>query len=281
VPLSPTWTFLLLAAAIAIVIPGLRTVRLLVFLGMCALIDLVGTRLPDWQRMLLQLSTLVAISLVIVFADWIGVGSMTRSEAALSRRIERARRTARATDTPAAAVTAATELSDALRDSKGVPVEWSAAIRMLRRTYVRPYEPSGLGTSPTPTRSFMIAAARYLADLRQRRTIWHEQTVGAKEEDIALRAYLDDFRVARLHASSDPAALSEATGVLDELKALPIHDPQVASVRSMLLALLRRELDDSIENRGETTTTARLADDVMAAWHSLETRFRLAPGPWN
>ena len=140
-------------------IAALRNTRFFVFLAFWSLTVVGIQALPSGTREALSVLAALLLTVVVWFAERLGLGSLTRVERDVVRRLDRAWTLGRSEsreDVLAAIRTA----DDLLQRYPAVDVRWRAAIRILRRAWSRRTEidtPSFI--TPTPARSFRIAGA--------------------------------------------------------------------------------------------------------------------------
>jgi len=221
----------------------------------------------------------LAVAIVVggAFAEQIGLGSIRGKELGYWRILRRMRATA----FDEATTDVIEGLGRLLDDSiEGVSPEWLAAARLLRRATLRR---AGNGTrSPAPmvpAGLYEVAGRAFLEDARGHRVLLHRSTVQAWHEDVAIRAFFDDYRdlipsaanIDRPMIALGPWSTSAAR-TIDQLEAFHVRDPSVDEIKSELVQLLRRELsiwtgDHSIAARRQYDIASKA---LFARWSRLE-----------
>ncbi|HEX5824819.1 MAG TPA: hypothetical protein VFY18_10215, partial [Candidatus Limnocylindrales bacterium] len=156
---------------------------------------------------------------------------------------------------------------------------WRAEFRLQRRAWLM-----RLGTSQvppsrrTPAESFKLVAIRWLTNLRLRRTIGYRSTIGAAEETIALRAYLEDIRTVLPPGplGPDPVArgpwIEQGRRAIAELDALEVRDPAARALQRKLVPLFELELEGHLTapTQEDASRYQRLSTEVLEAWAKVQ-----------
>ena len=264
--------------AAAVLIPMLRNVRFMGFLAIVSMATLASEFLPDRFGLLVRLGIAVLVVIVAGLADRIGLGSMTRTELNTDHLLDRA--DALASSGSAEDVQRAISLLDSVI-AGGEPLDgrWRAEVRMRRRVLL-----ARLGISPLPPgratreQSLRLAAYRWLTDLRYRRTIRFRPSSGARDESIALRAYLEDIRSILPQEPMGPEQrergpwVTEARHTIAELDAVELHDPGTDGVRRLLAQLVELELEMHLTapTYDDAARYDRLSAELQAAWDQVD-----------
>lgn len=274
----PVLAFLAVVWVIGVAVPSYRTFRFFAFLASASALIVVAAAFSPRLRDIVRLGAVVGVGVGVIIAERIGLVSMTSAELRLDRDLVRAKRLAGST---ADSRRTALSILDERLEDVAVDDRWRPAIRMLRRAWSKLSEPDDTRfISPTPSRSFSLAAARYLNDLRTRRTIGFRPRSGFREESMALRAYLDDVRLAMPPGAigpdeTRPGGWSEtATTTITELRRVPFRDPDVLRLRDHLADLLEMEIRMCVSaptaaDQGAYDQLAALVDEL---WRRIDAR---------
>jgi hypothetical protein len=262
----------------AVLIPGTRNVRFLAFLGVASFVLIASHLLPNTAGLPVRLLTLALIAIAFVFADRLGLGSMTWAEEKADRLLTRARQQAKSGE-PNDLRAAIALLDPAIAEPGAWDEGWRAAFRLQRRAWLM-----RLGMSPlpprgrTPAESFRVVAIRWLTHLGLRRTIGYRSKIGPIEESVALRAYLEDIRTVLPAGPLGPEPVARGPWIeqgrraIAELDALEVRDPGARAVQQALVPLLELELESHLTapTQEDATHYERLSTEVNEAWARAE-----------
>jgi hypothetical protein len=273
--------YLVVVWLVALGWPSNRNAHFILFVAATSILFLLAGFLPVQLGEATRIMLVLATGIVSLFPERFGVGSLTLAEHELDTRINKILRM-RSGDGESRA-NAADEARTLIESHPAVDVRWLAMLRMLRRSLSRRVDGQiAKFTSPTPLKALETSAARYLSDLRTGRTLAFHGRVGPTDEDVALRTYLDDFRLAvpSQAMTSELVELGPWTeaskGIISELAVLPIADREVEEVRVALLALLRQEWEIWTGDHSDSAKAAYEARGVelITRWRQLESRFQ-------
>lgn len=282
----PVVAYLAFVSCCAVLIPGLRNVRFVGFLAGVSVVLIAAGVLPEELRVTVRVVAGAAVALAIVVAEIIGLGTLTRKERAIDERLEQAEKLA-AKGEPGSLRRAVEAIDDVLESNRDIDDRWRAGLRMQRRAWLGRLGESALSAkSATPISSYQGAAARYLSDLRLRRTIGYRPRSGSFEEAIALRAYLDDARSLMPRGQIGPEPIpgpwtDQARAVIEEFRRLPLTNPDALALRELLVDLLKMEIDMRVTapTGGDVAAYDQLSAHVHERWGRLDAPFhRCADG---
>ncbi|HEY4753346.1 MAG TPA: hypothetical protein VIH37_08685 [Candidatus Limnocylindrales bacterium] len=267
---------------VAVLIPGTRNVRFLAGLAAASVVMLASHLLPGAAGLPVRIGTVALVVIAFLFADRVGLGSMTWAEETADRLLTRASRKAESGE-PNDLRVAIALLDPVIAEPGPLDECWRVAFRLQRRAWLTrlgmsPLPPSGR----TPAESFRIIAVRWLTNLRLRRTIGYRSTIGPLEEAVALRAYFEDIRTVLPAGPLGPEPVTrgpwieEGRRAIAELAALEVRDPGARTVQETLVPLLELELESHL-----TAPTvegamryARLSTEVNEAWTVVQAPFQ-------
>jgi hypothetical protein len=245
-----------------------------------SLILIAAGALPQDSRVAVRLVAAVAIALVIVAAEFIGLGTLTRAERAIDGRLEQAEKVAANGDLRSLR-RAVEVIDDVLASNRDVDDQWRAGLRIQRRAWLGRLGDSALpASSATPISSYQGAAVHVLNDLRLRRTLGFRPRSGPFEEAIVLRAYLDDARsmMPRGQIGPEPAPgqwTDQARAIVDEFRRLPLKNSDSSALRELLVDLITMEIDMRVTapTGADVASYDQLSARVHERWGRLEAPF--------
>ncbi len=271
--MTPLVTAGLLALLWAIAL-ALRPYRNRRFLGCLAIasIAFVGAGwLSPAVETLVRLLLTAVVGIAFFTPESFGIGSMTGDELRVARTLDhvRARLSSAGNEGVGDAVTAV----DGLLATARVDDQWRAGLRVQRRAWAKRLERDEPRVSPTPQRAFERAAARWLADLESRRMLPVRATHGPVDEQVVLRAYLDDVRLLTpsgpIDAPVASGAWTDATEqIIAELGRVTFSSPGALGARDALVKLLTAEFELRLSGSSPEGQRhyAALTGELEAAW---------------
>jgi hypothetical protein len=271
----PVLVFLAVFWGIGLAIPGYRTNRFLTLLAIATTLVVVAELLAPRVRDIVRLAVVVVVGAGAVFAERFGLASMTVADLRVDRAVARARQLAASS---AESRRQAVAILDGTLESDLTDDRWRPGLRALRRAWSRGADGDrGHFLSPTPSNSYSLAAERLLFDAVTSKTLGVKRKSGKDEKSIALRAYLDDVRLAMpsgpIGDPSGPAAWKEgAEVIIAEMRRLPIDDARVSSLRNRLADMLNMEVNMRVTGPTAADQGAydQLAAEVDEAWTELD-----------
>lgn len=260
--------------AAVMLVPTIRTLRMLAFVTIAGALYVAVYLLHPPYQLPAQIVIVLATFGAAVFAERLGLASLSLEAMALDQD------TREAVETVAADPTVAAERFAEL-DERAERLEpaWAVAVRLLRQTAIRRspvHEPRiELGTRAA---AFEAAGRHYWYEARRGRRLPRRRFVTLADEDAALRSYLEEFRNAVPEEALTTRLVElgpwadAASKLVDDMAEIPLRDRQTQRLREELVRLLRFELEIATGDHSEQAVRKyeQAKQAIGARWDELE-----------